>query len=71
MEAETNLEIKGDDILAVLDVDNIIALYSHSDSNKLFYLCKVVSFGVAMSNMVDKYDHHIKKRLKVYKMQLF
>ena len=36
-----------------------ITLYSSSNSLELFYLYKVIDFGVAIENMFDEYNHII------------
>ena len=48
-------EIRSESVSSVLTKNTTIALYSSSNSLELFYLCKVIDFGVAIENMVD--DH--------------
>ena len=50
---------------------NIIALYSPPNSMELFYLCKVLDFGIANENLIDKYNHVILKGNKYLKCQYF
>ena len=52
-------EIRGDSVLAAISKGNIVALYSPPNSMELFYLCKVIDFGVASENLIDKYNHAI------------
>ena len=52
-------ELRSDSILAIIRIGNIIALFSPPSSFELFYLCKVVNFGVAQIELKDEYDHVI------------
>ena len=58
-------QIRSENILDILSVDSTIALFSHAQSNELFYLCKVLKFGVADKDMSGKGNH------KVYKGQSY
>ena len=53
-------EIRMDNVLDILSADSIIALFSHSISMELFYLCKVLKFGVAEEDMTDG-NHKVSK----------
>ena len=57
-------ELRAGSVNSVLSRDTTIALYSASNSLELFYLCKVVDFGIADKNMVDDYNHLIAKGSK-------
>ena len=48
-----------------------IALYSASNYLELFYLCKVLDFGIADGNIVDDYNHLIPKGSKYTKCQYY
>ena len=48
----------------VLAKDTGIALYSSSNALELFFLCKVLDFGVANEDLFDSYNHVITKRCK-------
>ena len=59
-------EIRADTMVDLIEKDSVVALYSHQNANGLFYLCKVVSSGVANENLTDTYEHHIKYLLCKY-----
>ena len=40
-------EIRSNNVIDIMEQWNVIALYSPSTSLELFYLCKVIDFGVA------------------------
>ena len=52
-------ELRSESVNSVLTKNTTIALYSSSNSLELFYLCKVIDFGVAIENVVDEYNHII------------
>ena len=52
-------ELRSESLNSVLTKNTTITLYSLSDSLELFYLCKVIEFGVAIENTVDEYNHII------------
>ena len=52
-------ELRSESVNSILTKNTTIALYSSSNSLELFYLCKVIDFGVAIENMVDEYNHII------------
>ena len=52
-------ELTADCVFDVLQRGSFIALYSHSSSYELFYLCKVLEFGTATEDMIDSYNHQI------------
>ena len=58
-------------IIGVIQKSNVTALYSSPNSLELFFLSKVISFGVAPEWMVDKYNHIIKKGSNYLKCQYF
>ena len=64
-------ELKAESVNSVSSRNTTIALYSASSSLKLFYLCKVLDFGIADENMVDDYNHLIPKRSKYKKCQYY
>ena len=57
-------ELRAGSVNSVLSRDTTIALYSASNSLELFYLCKVLDFGIVDENMVDDYKHLIPKGSK-------
>ena len=57
-------------IIGVIQKSNVTALYSSPNSLELFFLCKVISFGVAPEWMVDKYNI-IEKGSNYLKSQYF
>ena len=72
-EFETDLE-SGDDSDTkgyVLSRNTTIALYSASNSLELFYLCKVLDFGIVDENMVDDCNHLIQKGSEYIKCQYY
>ena len=61
-DAESDAEahkLRSESVNSVLTKNTTIALYSSSNSLELFYLCKVIDFGVAIESMVDEYNHII------------
>ena len=52
-------KLRSESVNSVLTKNTTITLYSSSNSLQLFYLCKVIDFGVATENMVDEYNHII------------
>ena len=61
-DAESDAEsykLRSESVNSVLTKNATIALYSSSNSLELFYLCKVIDFGVAIENMVNGYNHII------------
>ena len=58
-------------IIGVIQKSNVRALYSSPNSLELFFLSKVISFGVAPEWMVDKYNHIIEKDSNYLKCQYF
>ena len=71
-ESETEAyELRAESVNSVLNKNTIIALYSASSSLELFYLCKVLDFGIADKNMVDDYNHLIPKGSKYIKCQYY
>ena len=63
-------EIRSESVSSVLTKNTTIALYSSSNSLELFYLCKVIDFGVAIENMVDDYNHIIPLGITLYRMPI-
>ena len=69
-ESETEAyELRAESVNSILNKNTTIALYSASNSWELFYLCKVLDFGIADENMVDDYNHLIPKGSKYMKYQ--
>ena len=54
-----------------MNKNTTIVLYSASNYLELFYLCKVLDFGIADGNMVDDYNHLIPKGSKYIKCQYY
>ena len=54
-------ELRSNSVLEVISVNDVIALFSSSTSLELFYLCKVLSFGIAEQNLKDQNNHCIGK----------
>ena len=52
-------ELRSESVKSGLTKNTTMALYSPSNSLELFYLCKVIDFGVAIENMVNGYNHII------------
>ena len=52
-------ELRADCVFNVLQRGSFIALFLHSSSFKLFYLCKVLEFGTATEDMIDPYNYQI------------
>ena len=52
-------ELRSESVNSILTKNTTIVLYSSSNSLELFYLCKVIDFGVAIENMVNGYNHII------------
>ena len=48
-------------VLEVLSQGDVIALFSVSNSQKFFYLCKVISFGTSTEELRDENNHYIVK----------
>jgi len=46
-----------------------IVIFSPSKSTELFYLCKVIDFGVAPENVTDKYQHNVPQGSSFIKCQ--
>ena len=57
-------ELRAESVNSVLSRNTTIVLYSASNSLELFYLCKVLDFGIVDENMVDDYKHLIPKGSK-------
>ena len=54
-------ELRSNSVLKVISVNDVIALFSSSTSLELFYLCKVLSFGIAEQDLKDENNHCIEK----------
>ena len=52
-------ELRAYCVFDILQRGSCIALFSHSSSFELFYLCKVLEFGTATEDMIDSYNHQI------------
>ena len=63
-------ELRSESVNSILTKNTTIALYSSSNSLELFYLCKVIDFGVAIENMVDDYNHIIPLGITLYRMPI-
>ena len=64
-------EMRSDSVLEVLCVGDVIALFSSSRSLELFYLCKVVNFGVAEKDLKDENNHCIEKGAPYVEVKYF
>ena len=54
------LSERGEMIMDMLtDIGSTFAIYSPSNANELFYLCKLIKTGVSVSNMVDENGHTV------------
>ena len=54
-------ELRNDSVLEVLSKGDVIALSPASNPLELFYLCKVISFGIASEKLRDENNHYIGK----------
>ena len=54
-------ELRSNNVLEVISVNDVIALFSSSESIELFYLCKVLSFGIVEQDLKDENNHCIEK----------
>ena len=64
-------ELRAESVNSVLSRNTTIALYFASNSLELFYLCKVLDFGIADENLVDDYNHIIPKESEYTKCQYY
>ena len=64
-------DLRAESANSVLSRNTTIALYSASNSLELFYLCKVLDFGIADENILDDYNHLIPKGSKYIKCQYY
>ena len=64
-------ELRSESVNSILTKNTTIALYSSSNSLELFYLCKVIDFGVAIENMVDEYNHIIPQGSRYIECQYY
>ena len=64
-------ELKAESVDSILKKNTTIALYFASSSLELFYLCKVLDFGIADENMIDDYNHLIPKGSKCIKCHYY
>ena len=55
---------KGNCILELVDCGTFIVLFSAPSSSELFYLCKVLDYGVASETIEDTYHHVIPNYLE-------
>ena len=72
--AESDAEaykLRSESVNSVLTKNTTTALYSSSNSLELFYLCKVIDFGVAIENMVDEYNHIIPQGSRYIECQYY
>ena len=54
------LSERGEMIMDMLtDIGSTFAIYSPSNQNELFYLCKLIKTGISVSNMVDENGHTV------------
>ena len=49
--------LRGDCVLEMLQPDTYIAIFPTPSSSELFYLCKVLEFGISLTVQNDKYNH--------------
>ena len=50
-------ELRSESVMEIIQNGSIIALFSPSNALELFYLCKVVDFGRASEDMMDRNKH--------------
>ena len=62
-------QIRGSCILELVDCGTFIALFSAPSSSELFYLCKVLDYGVPSETIEDTYHHVIPKGSSYIKCQ--
>lgn len=62
-------EIRSENVFNIISAGSIIALFSHHQSLELFYLCKVLDFGIASEMLHDEYNHIIDIGTKYIKCQ--
>ena len=71
-ESDTEMyELRAETVNDVLTEDTCIALYSSSNALELFFLCKVLDFGVANEDLFDSYNHVITKVCKYLRCQYY
>ena len=71
-ESDTKIyELHAETVNDVLTKDTCITLYSSSNALKLFFLCKVLDFGVANEDLFDSYNHVITKGCKYIRCQYY
>ena len=64
-------KLRSESVNSVLTKNTTIALYSSSNSLELFYLCKVIDFGLAIEIMVDEYNHIISQGSRYIQCQYY
>ena len=52
-------ELRSSSVLVVIQKGSVIALFSPENAIELFYLCKVIDYGVATDELSDTNNHHI------------
>ena len=60
-------ELCSNSVLEVISVNDVIALISSSTSLELFYLWKVLSFGIAEQDLKDENNHALRKGILTLK----
>ena len=61
-------ELRADSVLDVVQVGSYIALFSPHNALELFYLCKVLEFGVAVEDMQEDYNRTVLKGFVIYQV---
>ena len=69
-ECQEEYEMRSSTVLEIIEKGDVVALYSDT-SFDLFYLCKVISFGVAQEQLIDKYNHVIEKGAPYLEVQYY
>ena len=64
-----NQQLRDDCIFELLQKETFIAICSPPMSQELFYLCRVLDFGVALDDLCDKYNHKVPKGTSYIKCQ--
>ena len=64
-------EIRTSNDFDIIQIGNAVALYSPPNSNELFYLWKLVGYGVAEGKLTDKYNPIVLEGEKYIKYKYF
>ena len=64
-------ELRSESVNSVLTKNTSIALFLSSNSLELFYLCKILDFGIADENLVDEYNHIVPQGSRYIECQYY